>query len=220
MLESNLFKVKPIPVKTRMLLHLNGNVIDEVGHASNGLVTPTYVPNQKFGKSAVSFGLNGYVSFAYFQDLHFVNDFTIEMFVSPANVTEQLLLSANAGCYFDFLQHPSYNAGRPSCFFSCSNDNTHTEIILGETPWTSGVPHHIAVSRLGATARMFWDGNLVGTSTITSNWAGDPAGGLCVGNYGQTPTLGSTGTLQEIRFSNVCRYTANFTPPIAPFIVD
>ncbi len=76
--------------------------------------------------------------------------------------------------------------------------------------------HHIAVTKDSSTIRVFIDGVLVGTATsvVLGYSSGQP---FCIGiasNSNQEPL---TGFIDEVRWTNVCRYTATFTPPTAPF---
>lgn len=77
-----------------------------------------------------------------------------------------------------------------------------------------GAFHHIAASFDGSVMRLFLDGVLDGTFTLTTTpvtIAGEP---LRIGFGDASPV----GHVDEIRITKgVARYTANFTPPTAPF---
>ena len=73
---------------------------------------------------------------------------------------------------------------------------------------------HIAVTRSGSTCRVFVDGTEVGTRQNSSNLTGS---NLVVGGYYSTSYL-FDGYIDDLRITKgVARYTANFTPPTAPF---
>lgn len=212
--ESNLLYKKAR--NTKLLMRLDGNLIDECGGIITASFGVTYAANQKFGKQAAKFATNGYAVVAASANTTFSGDFTIEMQFMPTNVTEENPLSSGVGCYLDFVRKSQFNGGRPSCYGAVAPTNSGVNYMLGDTPYT-GTMHHLAIARKGSTMRMFWDGNIVSTITNTNPWGGQP---ICVGNYSTSNGTGCTGGMQELRMSNICRYEAAFTPPSAPFVMD
>jgi hypothetical protein len=77
---------------------------------------------------------------------------------------------------------------------------------------------HLAVVRNGLTITLYVDGIASGTVTSAATLAGTN-GSLWVGTAGDVLTDGAiNGYMDDIRITKgVARYTANFTPPIAPF---
>jgi len=74
---------------------------------------------------------------------------------------------------------------------------------------------HIAASRQGTSLRTFIDGGLVNTSTNSNDMT---FGRLRVGINGGLNGEFFQGWMDELRITKgVARYTANFTPPTAPF---
>jgi len=75
---------------------------------------------------------------------------------------------------------------------------------------------HIAGVWDGTKAKLFIDGVLIGTSAanITGNLNANITGTFYIGGSGFS---GAQGYVDELRISNVARYTSNFTPPTAPF---
>jgi hypothetical protein len=74
--------------------------------------------------------------------------------------------------------------------------------------------HHAAVSRSGSTVRMYFNGNQEGNYTESKTFSSttDPY----IGNdqYNQS----FNGYIDDLRITKgIARYTANFTPPTAPF---
>lgn len=94
--------------------------------------------------------------------------------------------------------------------------------------------HHIAVTRrMGGEMRIFVDGTLArGYSGSAGNisyrvgrsapWPNEPY--LVIGAekhaYDPNTYQSFSGWIDEVRISNVVRYTCNFTPPNAPFTTD
>lgn len=83
---------------------------------------------------------------------------------------------------------------------------------------TIGTWTHAAVSRVGITTRMFIDGALVKTASLSGGGSAVAAPKRAsVGNFwGVSSAL--HGAIDEVRVTKgVARYTASFTPPVAPF---
>jgi hypothetical protein len=81
---------------------------------------------------------------------------------------------------------------------------------------------HVAYSRSGTTLRMFLNGNLASSATFANNLTN--TSNVSVGfPKGLVPTGANTsypfnGYVDDLRITKgVARYTANFTPPTAPF---
>lgn len=92
-----------------------------------------------------------------------------------------------------------------SNFFGSSGST----VVLIANQW-----QHIAVTRSSTTCRVFVDGSEVGTRTSSANLTG---ANLVVGGYYNTNFL-FDGYIDDLRITKgVARYTANFTPPDAPF---
>jgi hypothetical protein len=85
--------------------------------------------------------------------------------------------------------------------------------------------HHIAITRGALTqTRMFIDGvQQGGEVNFNDNFtAPNMASTLRIGasTFGAAAAEDFNGRIDELRISNVARYTANFTPPSAPFTLD
>jgi hypothetical protein len=79
--------------------------------------------------------------------------------------------------------------------------------------------HHVAVTREGATARIFIDGVLRATAPNPPP-ASPSSGAFGLGNAGDAALEFFAGLLDEVRVSNVVRYTSSFTPPSGTFAPD
>jgi hypothetical protein len=80
--------------------------------------------------------------------------------------------------------------------------------------------HHIAVTRDASNAtRIFIDGVLRGTMTGTAAPTSS-TGAFTIGEAGDALAEYFPGLVDEVRISNVVRYTATFTPSTAPFATD
>src|SRR5262245_60865667 len=83
-----------------------------------------------------------------------------------------------------------------------------------------GVWHHVAVTRDASnTARMFIDGVLKGTTANTAAPASS-TGAFGIGEAADAIAEYFNGLIDEVRISNVARYTASFAPQMANFSPD
>lgn len=89
--------------------------------------------------------------------------------------------------------------------------------INGATVVTTNAWHHVAVTRSGNTFRLFLDGVLDGSGTITSAY-NNLTTMLIGAARGPSPTQMFQGSIDDFRFTKgVARYTANFTPSTSAF---
>lgn len=126
----------------------------------------------------------------------------------------------------------SLGSGRVT--FGVNNGSSGTTVCSSGSV-ADGQWHHIALTRAAASGqlRVFVDGVLSGQATgptgnlsyrdgRSTSWPNDPF--LVIGaekhDYDNSAYPSFSGLLDEVRFSNVVRYTANFAPPTAPFTPD
>jgi hypothetical protein len=103
-----------------------------------------------------------------------------------------------------------YTASGLIKYFVSANDRI-TGSTLAATTW-----HHIAVSRSGTSTKMFINGTQAGsTYTDTNDYIQNP---VAIGTTLVTLSNNLNGYIDDLRITKgVARYTANFTPPTAPF---
>lgn len=94
--------------------------------------------------------------------------------------------------------------------------------ITGSVTLAIDTWYHIAVSKDGSNnVRLFVDGTETGSSYTDANTFAQPDGEGYFGSNHQTAGAhGLDGYIDEIRFSNTCRYTGNFTPSTEQFQND
>lgn len=80
---------------------------------------------------------------------------------------------------------------------------------------TTGKWSHIAITSDGSNVKLFVDGKVIGTPFAPKGWSQSTYNLT----FGSGEVL-SYAYLDQIRVSNVARYTAAFTPPTDPFVVD
>jgi Concanavalin A-like lectin/glucanases superfamily len=87
--------------------------------------------------------------------------------------------------------------------------------VGSSTTPTTGVWHHVAVSRASNTTRLFLDGVQIGSSTAVVNIGSPSTRNLRIGDYYFFPggERGFSGYVQDFRmYIGAGKYTANFTP--------
>jgi hypothetical protein len=182
--------------------------------------------NSKFGGGAAYF--NAGPSYLYLQpgfwdpswnNVSFgTGDFTIELWFN------MVAGWVNTGQYI-FDWRPGVQVSQPMCWY---NQSSHcfdyyidgSVAITGNQPITGGAWHHLALARAGGYTRMFYDGvQSGGTLTDGSNYPQVVNRGPMFGVSGYDAVSSPyAGWMDEIRISKgIARYTANFTPPTAPF---
>lgn len=197
------------------LLHFDGTdgsttFTDVKGHvftpAGNAQIDTA---QSKFGGASGLFdGTGDYISTPSSADFAYgTGDLTWELWVRLATTAgNQYILDhgSNGGTlqYNGGLQY--YNA----------TTGTGSPLYTTKPALTAGTWHHIAVSRSAGTTRLFVDGVLKASGADSRNYA---AQALRFGYYGGGG-FGFSGHLDEVRITKgVARYTADFTPPAAPF---
>ena len=206
---------------TQMLLHFDGGYADATGNSTptvTGTPTNTATPAE-FGSGAYS--TNGesasYVSYPDSANLHLSDAWTIEGWVYSNSQSQDSQVIDKSGNNTDFTTRAwlEWNAGT----FQVKVDGTSAAQAVGSAVWTSGAYQHFAVVQNNGTCTVYRNGVSVGSFANTASW-GNNVGPLIIGNNSRNNGSQFQGFLDEIRFSGVARYTANFTPPTAPFTLD
>ena len=189
-------------------------------------ITPT--GNAKISTSQVKFGtgsytsnsLAGFVQVTPYSEFAFgTKDFTIEFWYYPTSITTAVTVMGFRpkgidGNYVSILAAfggtgtISLYSGGITRFATATN-----AITLNQ--WNS-----VALVRYSANTKIYINGTQSGTTYAdTINYL---AGGFLIGanDYQQTGSFPVTGYLDEIRVSNIARYTSNYTPATQPFLTD
>ena len=113
---------------------------------------------------------------------------------------------------FDASNQPKvfiyYNAGANTA------NAVNTTAVTADSTW-----HHLAAIRSGNNLYMALDGTLSAATSVTGITVDNVATRLSIGSLGEyTGGLYYNGWMDEVRFSvGIARWTANFTPPTAPY---
>jgi hypothetical protein len=178
----------------------------------------------KFGGSSILFDGDGdYLTVpdnAAFQLS--TGDFTIESWVyviAFSNAFSALVTNGNSTFTTQNGFVPAFfllrgTAGAKTIYFGTSTTNP---IVASTTAISTGVWHHVAVTRSGSTVRAFFNGTLEGTATNSENYNfGNNS--THIGRSGWSVDEELHGYLDEFRITKgVARYTASFTPAPGPF---
>jgi hypothetical protein len=211
--------VDPQFTSVSLLLHGNGaNGSTTIVDSSSSPKTVTAVGNaqistaqSKFGGASIAFDGNGdYLNITPGTDFAFgTGDYTVECWLYIGSQT-------SSGFVFDFRNGSSshmacYYTGTNSPLYFYSNNGGR----ITSANWPTGVWTHFALSRSGTTAKMFLDGSQTGSSYTDAHSYGSPS----TVRIGTSDTTGAffNGYIDDLRITKYARYTANFTPPTAPF---
>lgn len=203
---------------TLMLLHFDGSLADSsvYGNIFSG-GTPAYTSG-KFGNALDIHNSTGSISCSSgtaqfnFGSINFTMEFWLKCNAAP---------TANAQIFGNDGQFPSPNTDWDFFFQSSGNLVFFTPIASISYAYphlTDGVFHHIAAVRNGTTLTLYVDGVSVGTHSMSGSMPYTPASTpyITVGaDWDNTTPL--NGAIDEVRISNVARWTSNFTPPASSY---
>ena len=173
---------------------------------------------KKLGSSSIEFDGNGdYLSVNDIGQFVFEQDFTVEFFAR---------LGDQADNYTTIMDDPANNRFRvnlgsaatsaPKLTFYSTIWDAHTS---GTSDIGDGAWHHCAIVRDNGTLRIFVDGSQENTRASSGGLI-DLTGVLEIGRYNGGANLQYEGYLDEIRISNIARYTSGFTPTTSAFADD
>ena len=203
--------------------YVNGNLtgLETAGERGGKIITKIGTPTtdttvKKFGTSSLELnGSTDYLSVSSNNDFGFgTGDYTVEGFFYFDSVSATTnLFDFRAGAATDVAPGVYINAGGELRFYSYNSDR-----ITGSTLTTS-TWYHIAVSRSGNDTKLFLNGVLEGTWTI-SPVDYNVAKPLIVGAAWDGANK-LDGYVDEFRVTKeLARYTANFVVPISEFESD
>lgn len=206
---------------TKLLLHFDGsNGGTTFTDSSTGAISPTTVGGNintsttqtKFGTTAGAFdGTGDYLNYASNAAWNFgTGDFTVDFWYYPTAAAS----GAGEGC----LDISSY-----SVLSIRTNVDTSTGINVylgGAVALTVGANltqntwQHIALTRASSTARLFVDGVQKSSASNSTSISGALQVGKVLAG-GTSADL--TGYMDELRISNIARWTAGFTPAVGAY---
>ena len=223
-----------IDANTLLMLHMdgtNGGTTFTDSSASPYTITPTAVTTntsiKKLGTASAEYNLTGWLepqSSSAFKLGDTNASWTIEFWINLDTIpTHYIVMDHRASTQnnggFSFFT----NIGTGGLGFDSSNGTTWAGNLQDPVANTVDIWYHYAIVQVGgSTIKMYRNGTEVDSSTTLMsdasgtyiNWfigKGYNNGGSHSNNYG------IDGFLDEVRVSNVARWTSNFTPPTKPY---
>jgi hypothetical protein len=199
-----------------LLLHADNNFIDTSSAnatiVNNGATINTTIA--KFGAGSINFASQSISTPSNTNYSLGSTDFTIEMWIRPSSATGiQILCGRNISSWSWYW---ALNNG--TIYFEANSTNAVSSAsgLFTVNNWT-----HLALSRNANTIRIFSNGNIASTLTVSAGLSLDSSPSSFI--FGNVPVSSANywfnGQMDDIRFTKgIARYIANFTPPIiAPF---
>jgi hypothetical protein len=146
-------------------------------------------------------------------------DFTVDFWLRLNNTGDNRLICGqvdatntitNRSIYFQRLAANRIRFGTATGSTANNVDST--------TTLSDGVWYHVAGVRTGGTLKLFVDGVQEGGDVAISGAINNSTGAFSVGRLGDVDAQYFHGWIDEFRLSaGIARWTANFTPPAAPY---
>jgi len=202
---------------TMLLLHYDGNYDDACGNECNLIYNNNYI-SYVIGKfsNAIRSSVTSDVSYYYYNKQIDLNstDVTIEFFAKIGNSggNASIRVGSKISSYL----------GQDGQFCVNINYNNNITILVANSGYTSwsivrqtsitipsdGLFHHVAITYNSGSCKIYIDGVYKYTTTLTLPTTQN--GNVAV-------LLDNNHVLDELRISNVIRYTANFNIPTKPY---
>lgn len=213
--------------KVSNLFHFSVNLLDTAGvpatlaASGTGTAASLSAAHAKFGGSALFLQGSGYSSGGFYR---FPNsaattfgsgDFTLEAWIYPTDIatTPGFAIVSNrpqsgSGWSFEQQELRAYING------------TWSDTKIAWAAPSLNTWHHMALVRSGGTLMVFVDGVMVGSTAISGAWPDGATSYVAVGSGSPNGSedVANGGYINDLRITKgLARYTANFTPPAAPF---
>lgn len=212
-----------------LLLHMDGtdasttftdNSTSAKTMTANGNAQIDTAQSQFGGASGLFDGTGDYLTTPDSADWDFgTGDFTVEMWIRPANLTQRGVL-VNHG--FDsndiFTLHLLFDLSRGARCAINTGGLTQVDFEQGNnTGWSANTWYHVALVRFGNEWDIYRDGVSI-ASVTDADGLGSYTGSLFIGIDVNGSGNPYNGWIDDLRVTKgVARYTANFTPPTAAF---
>ena len=203
--------------KTVALLHmqgLNGGVLfpdDIVANTwtPSNAVTSTGIVN--FGTSSGDFNSDPTATLTSGGAISLGSgDFTIECFIYPSGGSFDIITCAVGSNRMGWAFNGTY--------FRVGNITSWSINLTNSTGLINAAWNHVAIVKTGTqTFKSFINGTLKDTTTAPGAFI-DPNNIFIIGKGNLYAT--TSNNFDEFRISNIARYSGNFTPPAAPFVLD
>ena len=204
---------------TRLLLHTDIMDASDSNHVLSGYYTQLNDTTYKFGTGSMYFdsGNNSYATIPNSGDFAMgTGDFTVELWFkrtgdTGANPWFICNLTDGGGTASECFGLRLIGASPTGYMYTNGgNRNINGSNVTLDLNW-----HHLALVRNGATLTLYYDGANIGTSNVSteSMLASDQIVTLASQKFNGTVQGYFDGYIDEVRISNVARWTSDFTPP-------
>jgi len=205
------------------LLHLDGtngsttftDVYGNTWTGHNGAALST--TQSKFGTASLSTTNNHNISTPDDPKWAFTGDFTVEFFLYLNSLPGTFSAMVSKGALSANWILIQMNTTNGMEFLYSTSGGTWGFNVNYATPLSTGAWHHIALVRSSGVGTAYVDGTSVGSATLAGTLSVAGATPVSIGGDAAAASQSLDGYIDEIRISNVARYTSNFTPPSAPF---
>lgn len=203
----------PFDSNTMAIWHFDNNLLDSSQRGHNGTFAGA---GGSLSATQSKFGGYSYQQTAYTGAVNLTNSADFSFGMGDLTWEGWGYLTSNPTYWGLWGQQTSLG------WYSASNTVTIYVGSYGQFPWTPPVNQwvHIALVRKSLDFFMYANGIQVGSvTTLHAYSAGDATTNpVQIGNYGGTNgSYWWPGFLDEVRISNVARYTGTFMPPTVPF---
>lgn len=213
---------------TKVLLHTDGpnasaTFTDESGkvwtaHGNAQILTAQSVFGGASANISSSASAANYIDTPDHADFNLSNaDFTFDFRLGIASITDYLYPFAQRGLAGDFSVRSYFDTTLNNMVFSYSTNGTSfTNVSWSWTP-SINTWYHSAFVRNGANLDFYVNGTKIGsTHNIGTSTINNSAANFSI--FSDTFNAGTSNWfLDEFRFSNIARWTANFTPQTVPY---
>jgi hypothetical protein len=202
---------------TVLLMHMDGTdngttFADQTGKTitRNG-DTKTVTATKKFGTASAYFdGSGDYLLIPTSSDLTWNGDFTVDLWVNFSNLSNPMVLFADANDCTGFLRL-MYNGNWDIAETSTSQSTPDATI-------TTNTWYHMAIVRTAGNIKLFKNGTQINTNWNRTTTYQPDSGGIRIGSQWGTGGLYMNGYIDEFRISKgIARWTSNFSVASTPY---
>lgn len=208
---------------TVLLLHMDGGETRNFFEDDNGVRAKTATRTNNYAIVATDQSKFGGAS-AYFDGQSRIDN--------PGNFT------STGDFTYECWVRRNTTVGSPTCIFAVGNEATGRQMLRNNGAYfqlegfsTSGIDilqttttyatntwYHLAVVRSGSTVTLYQNGTSIGSGSYSGTFGNSTNFYVGMDSAGSYPITGTW--IDEIRISNIARYTSSFTAPTAPFTND
>ena len=205
-----------------LLMHMDDNVEDALGnHVVTAVGSPTYV-NGKFDKAISLNGTDQYCTIPENSDFDItsqIGSWTIDYWINPVSFASYSHYTVSIGdAEYDSFIHAIDTSSNPK-FLVSYNGSSFTQYTFNDLTVSTSAWQHIALVCNEGTVSCYLDGTASSTTVaLTGDLNITTKRVVLAGSYDASNNY--NGLMDELRITNrSALWTANFTPPISPYIV-